>query len=271
MRSNCWASREVSEKPQAVIVTRPGHAGRRLAERIMAHTQRVLWWPAFEIDAAPDPDAARAKLAQLSDYDLALFVSAHAVRATASLLSAPWPRTTMMGADGAATRLAVEVELQPALDVVRVAPNDEDESGSEAFWSTWQAHGYRARRVLLLRATDGREWLAERLASSGAEVDALAVYSRRPHCPSNDDVSQLRQWIAAGIAPATVFSSSEAATALDHQVDASARRWLRSGTAIATHVRIAMRLADDGYARVISATFDDDSIIAKLESIRGSA
>jgi uroporphyrinogen-III synthase len=257
-------------QPVVVIVTRPDDAGRRLAGNITQRGIRAVWWPAFEIAAAPDTEAARSALARLSDYDLALFVSPNAVRAAAALLGAyQWPRGTMIGAVGASTRAAVEAELRPA-DVAVIAPDEEGGSGSEAFWRAWQARSPGVKRVLLLRAQSGRDWLMQRFVESGAVVDVVAVYTRRRHRLSAADVAQLREWIAAGVTPAIVFSSSEAVAALDQQADADARRWLRSGTAIATHSRIAQQLAADGYARVIGATLDDDAIIAKLESIRGS-
>ena len=65
-----------------VIVTRPASAGKRLFDRVIEQGYRALWWPAFDIDAAPDVERARETLARLAGYDLAIFVSMHAVRAT---------------------------------------------------------------------------------------------------------------------------------------------------------------------------------------------
>lgn len=253
---------------EVVIVTRPGGAGQRLTERVTERGHLAAWWPAFDIGSAPDIEAARTALARLADYDLALFVSANAVRATVPLLKAPWPHGTIIGAVGAATRAAVDAELQPA-GATLIAPDDDGDSGSEAFWRAWQAYGARARRVLLLRAADGRDWLTERFIDSGATVDPVATYTRRARQLSLDDVARLRSWVSANVSAVTVFSSSESVTALAQQVDSAAWAWLRRGTAIATHPRIAQRLATEGYARVINATFDDEAIIAKLESIHG--
>ena len=108
---------------------------------------------------------------------------------------------------------------------------------------------------------------SERFAEQGAKVDAVAVYSRRPHCPSSDELQRLHQLAAANEQPATIFSSTEAVAAIDHQIDPAAQAWLRKGIAIACHPRIAAQLSSNGYARVLNATFDDDSIIAQLESI----
>ena len=248
-----------------VIVTRPSAGGRHLFDRLIKRGYRALWWPAFEIGPAPDGKAARATLARLADYDLALFVSVNAVRAAALLLGNPWPVGTAIGAVGAATRAAVEADLRPKLHEPVIAPDVDDESGSEAFWQTWQARGQTARRVLILRAEHGREWLTQRFIETGAQVDAIAVYSRRPYRLSAGDVRQLQDCIDAAVVPMTIFSSSEAIPSLDAQLGASEQAWLRAGTAIATHPRIGEQLRAVGYARVIDATTDDDSVIAKLE------
>ncbi|HYM47378.1 MAG TPA: uroporphyrinogen-III synthase [Burkholderiaceae bacterium] len=250
-----------------IIVTRPSAAGQRLVDSLTERGHRVLWWPAFDIGPAPDVAAAREALSRLASYHLALFVSVNAVRAAGPFLSGDWPRDTAIGAVGPVTRAAVEAELRLDARTTVIAPDIDDESGSEAFWRVWQARGQTATRVLILRAEDGREWLAQRFIATGAHVDAIAVYSRQPHCLSRVDLTQMQDCIDAGVVPTIIFSSSETIATLDAQVTASAQEWLRSGTAICTHPRIGEQLRDAGYARVIDAAVDDDSIIAKLESV----
>ena len=250
-----------------VIVTRPASNGRRLFDRAIKRGYRVLWWPAFDIGVAPDAERARKTLARLADYQLAIFVSGHAVRGARPLLPGAWPARTLIGAVGASTRAAIEAELHPPPGLIVMAQEDDQRSGSEAFWRAWQATGRGAQRVLLLRAEDGRPWLSEHFGQHGAEVDAIAVYTRHSHLLAPGELQQLEQLITGNERPAIIFSSSEAVEALDQQVDSAARAWLRTGTAIACHPRIADQLLSNGYTHVVEATFDDDSIIAKLESI----
>ena len=250
-----------------VIVTRPASSGRRLVDRITEQGHRALWWPAFDIDIAPDVEGARATISRLADYDVAIFVSANAVRAVRLLLNDAWPPATMIGAVGASTCAAIQAELRPDSKLIVTAPSDDSLPGSEAFWLAWQATGRRARRVLIVRAEDGREWLSERFVDAGAEVDAVAVYTRRLHQPSAAELQQLRDAITDDEWPAIVFSSSESVAALDRQIDSAAQAWLRTGAAIACHPRIAEQSLAHGYTRVLNATFDDDSIIATLKSI----
>jgi uroporphyrinogen-III synthase len=252
-----------------VIVTRPAAAGERLTAALRARGHEVAWWPAFEIAPPPDEPAVRAALARLADYDLALFVSPNAVHAVAARLTADWPPATVLGAVGAGTRAAALAELRGARAATVVAPDDADTSGSESFWRTWQASGRRARRVLLLRAASGRDWIVDRLRGVHAEVDALAVYDRRPHRLPEAELARLRGWVAQRRAPVAVVSSAEAVGAVLEQVRAAdgGADWLRGGVAIATHPRIAERLRSSGFDRVEACAAADGDVIGTLESI----
>ena len=213
----------------------------------------------------------RRTLDHLADYDLALFVSPNAVHATAERLAADWPASTVIGAVGASTRDAAAAELPGGGAAVIVAPDDGDESGSEGFWRAWCATGRRARRVLVLRAATGRDWIIDQFRSADAEVDALAVYDRSPHALPEGERSRLLGWMSGGVLPITIVSSAEAVGAILEQVRRveGAAEWLQRGLAIATHPRVAQRLHAAGFANVEVAAADDSAVIGKLESIQG--
>jgi uroporphyrinogen-III synthase len=213
----------------------------------------------------------RRALDHLADYDLALFVSPNAVHATAERMTADWPASTVIGAVGASTREAAVAELRGAGAAIIVAPDDSDESGSEGFWRAWRATGRCARRVLLLRAATGRDWIIDQFRSADAEVDALAVYDRSSHSLPEGDRIRLQGWIARGVTPITIVSSAEAVGAILEQVRRveGAVEWLQRGTAIATHPRVAQRLHMAGFAHVDTCSPDDSAVIGKLESLRG--
>lgn len=252
-----------------VIVTRPAEAGARLLQRLRSAGRDALGWPVFEIGPAPDPEHARRTLGRLSDFDLALFVSPAAVRAATALLDGTWPSTTAIGAVGAATGVAVREILQPSAGTAIISPALDGAAGSEAFWAEWERRGGTARRVLVLRAQQGREWLAERFGVAGATVEGLVVYTRTD--PSADPAarSEVQRSIATSVPAIVVFSSSEAVDALDRQMAGieGARGWLRQGVAIATHERIRDRLLGAGYTHVELSAPDDDAVFARLESL----
>lgn len=249
-----------------VIVTRPAAAGERLQRQLVGRGWDAVWWPAFDIRPAPDVPRALEVLARLERFDLAIFVSPNAVQATAALLGAPWPAGVAIGAVGEATANAVCDVLAPSAEVAIIAPPATAGSGSEAFWSEWTRAGRRANRVLILRAQYGREWLAERFAAAGAEVESLPVYTRAD-CELDGAALELVRRSIAARPPLVVFTSSEAIDALDRQLAAQpgASTWLRSGTALASHARIRERLLAAGYTRVELAPSDDESLMARLE------
>ena len=249
-----------------VVVTRPGAAGRTLADELGRAGQPALWLPAFEFGPAPDEPRARAVLASLAGFDLAVFVSPQAARAAAALLGAPWPAGTAIAVVGAGTRAAVLSSIEGAA-YARVLPaRDRDirGSGSESLWPVLQSMQPRPRRVLLLRAQGGREWLAERLEEAGSAVTPLAVYERLPFAPSAGLRARLAAAAPAGLASA--ISSSEAVDALARMLGDQPDVWqaLRRGLALASHPRIAERLRAAGFERVGVCAPEAGAVIASL-------
>ncbi|MGZ8272521.1 MAG: uroporphyrinogen-III synthase [Burkholderiaceae bacterium] len=254
-----------------VIVTRPAAPGQRLAAALRTHGSDVAWWPAFDILPPVDETAVRRVLGRLSEYDLALFVSPNAVHATAERMIGRWPAGTVIGAVGASTRDTALAELPGAADAPVVAPDDGDESGSEGFWRAWRAGGRSARRVLLLRAATGRDWIVDQLRATDAEVDALAVYDRCPHRLPEGERTRLGLWMQRGDIPVVIVSSAESVGAILEQVRGveGAVEWLQAGRAIATHPRVAQRLQAAGFPNVVTSDTDDLSVIRKLELFQG--
>jgi uroporphyrinogen-III synthase len=241
-----------------LAVTRPQAAGAALADALCAASVDARWVPAFDLLGPADPAAARRALAQLADADLAVFVSPAAVEHTAALLPGPWPVTTAIGAVGGATARAVRTRLALPAGVALVAPEgaaDDVASGSEALAQALAASGRMPRRVLILRAAGGRDWLAEHLAAGGAQVDAVAVYRRQPHACTPAEADWLERRAAAGPLAALVTSSEAVAVA---QAAWPARAWqaLLRGRALATHPRIAAHLSAAGVQDVRTSTLD---------------
>jgi uroporphyrinogen-III synthase len=98
------------------------------------------------------------------------------------------------------------------------------------------------------------------------------VYARADHSLDRLALEVLQRSMVAQRCALTVFASSEAVDALDRQLSAQdgAARWLRTGTALATHERIRDRLLDAGYKRVELTAADDEAVVARLESLRRS-
>ena len=253
----------------AVIVTRPATTGERLRARLQTAGFDACWWPAFELGPAPDEAQARATLARLGDFDLAVFVSPQSVHSVRTLMASPWPRATRIGAVGAATAAVVR-ELLQTEGARLLAPDAADTAGSEAFWFDWVRQGFSSSRALILRAQHGREWLAEQFAAAGTQVESLAVYTRNDCMPTASALAWMQSAMRADSQPVTVFSSSEAVGAFARQLAGivGAVAWAKSGVALATHARIRDRLLSAGYMRVELSAPDDDAVVTRLESLQ---
>jgi uroporphyrinogen III methyltransferase/synthase len=234
------------------LVTKPGEAGAALAAALRAAGATVLHLPAFEIEPPANAAAAHARLAKLDQCDLAIFVSPAAVRATRDLLSGAWPPATRIAAVGAGTAQVVHEALAPAPQTQVIAPaaDGADEApGSEALWPLLRALQPAPRRVLILRAEQGREWLGERLRDAGAEVSVLAVY-RRSTRPWTAYATEAELAAALASAPTIVVTSSEAAHVVRQQIDAIAPAARATVRLVTMHPRIAAALTDAGFAQV---------------------
>ncbi|WP_204267546.1 uroporphyrinogen-III synthase, partial [Escherichia coli] len=63
------------------------------------------------------------------------------------------------------------------------APAQAASLDSEHLWEQLsERRNWAGARVLLLRGDGGRDWLAERLAECGAQVEAVTVYHRAGPC-----------------------------------------------------------------------------------------
>lgn len=234
------------------LVTKPGAAGAALVSALRAAGATALFLPAFEIEPPVDPAAARAQLARLSTFDLAIFVSPAAVRATRDLLRGPWPIEVRIAAVGAGTADSIHdaLALPAAVQVIAPpAPAAEEAPGSEALWPVLRDLVPAPRRVLVLRAEQGREWLGERLRDLGAEVQAIAVY-RRSSRPWTSYVAPAEVEAAVAAAPTIVVTSSEAARIVRENLDAIDPAAAARATLVTMHPRIAAALAAAGFAHV---------------------
>jgi uroporphyrinogen-III synthase len=263
------------QEARGVLVTRPGDAGQRLSAALRDRGQDALWWPAFDLLAPEDAGALQQVTATLPEFDLAIFVSPAAVRGWAQLeLSRSWPSSTAIAAVGHSSLQLVR-ELLPGASAARLiapGPGSSAQAGSEGLWELLQLRLPQPRRVLIVRAESGRDWLAEQLRASGSEVQFACVYRREVHLPGAGEQAVLLAWIDAGVAAVTLVTSSEAVGALDQQLvdSAGARGWLRSGLALCTHPRIAQTLRASGYARVLECEASATDVLAAIAGARAA-
>ena len=160
-----------------ILVTRPRELAQELAALIREAGGEPLLYPALEIRDAADPAPARALLARLREFDLAVFVSPSAVRKAMELAAGVgrpagqlWPAGLRVAAIGGGTRR--ELERRGFRDVM--APAGEEDS--EALLALPEFAGFR--QVAIFRGEGGRELLRDTLAARGARVEYAECYRR---------------------------------------------------------------------------------------------
>lgn len=159
-----------------VLVTRPAAQARLLCSAIRAQGGEALALPLMRIEPlSPDEPGAGVPVS-LAGADLAIFVSANAVRQAFAAVrerSGTWPATLRCLAIGPATQAAL----------ARAGADAQGAAGamdSEALLAHPLLAGPAGRRIVLVKGEGGRELIAARLRELGARVEEWIVYRRRP-------------------------------------------------------------------------------------------
>jgi uroporphyrinogen-III synthase len=161
-----------------VLVTRPAHQAGPLCDRIAAAGGRPVRFPLLAIRDLSDTPAVAARLAQLADYQLAIFISPNAVELGLRAINRhgglpPGLKLACVGR-GSARTLAQRLGREP--DIVPETRYD-----SEGLLALPALQAVAGQRILILRGEGGRELLADTLRRRGAQVDYLELYRRE--CP----------------------------------------------------------------------------------------
>lgn len=185
-----------------ILVTRPRAQAEGLARRIEVLGGKAFRFPTIEILPARNPDSVRARLLRLEDFHIAVFVSTNAVEHALALLAAErLPPGLMLAAPGAATARELAAHGYP--DVLTPA----DRETSEGLAALPAMTAVRDRRIAILRGEGaGRDWLAETLASRGADVRYIECYRR---LPTDANPAPLREALDAGDIQAIIATSVE--------------------------------------------------------------
>ena len=218
-------------KGVGVLVTRPEHQALHLCQLIEAEGGAAVRYPALDIRPRPDRAAVRAAVGPADRYDLAVFVSANAVRYGADLLGDR--RDLPIAAIGQATAAALNAAGY------RVSLMPEEGADSESLLALPQLADLSGQRVLIVRGPGGRELLFEALTSRGAHVQYAEVYTREAAYPSLERKGEIEAlWRQGGIKAYTA-TSVEILEALVGIVTARCRELMHSTSLVTGSGRIA--------------------------------
>jgi uroporphyrinogen III methyltransferase/synthase len=159
----------------SILITRPREKGNdHLADKLREKGAEVLFQPAIAISDPPDWQPLDDALARLHSFDWLVFSSGNGVRYFFERLYATGRDVRQLG----------------GVKIAAIGPNTADELGCYGLKADLVPVEFRAEsladalaaqaagwRFLLVRASRGREVLAERLAAAGASVEQAVAYS----------------------------------------------------------------------------------------------
>ncbi|HEY2894897.1 MAG TPA: uroporphyrinogen-III C-methyltransferase, partial [Pirellulales bacterium] len=183
-----------SDRPlsgQRIVVTRPAHQSSEFMLALSNLGALVLSQPAIEIGPPDDWAPVDAALAAIADFDWLVFSSINGVRALLDRLLAKRDLRALGGMRLAAIGPGTADELARYHLRADLVPSD---YRAESLAAALAQAAAPASRFLLVRASRGREILAEELSRHAAEVKQVIVYSSRDVLEPDPEVfDQLRE------------------------------------------------------------------------------
>jgi uroporphyrinogen-III synthase len=157
-----------------ILVTRPAHQAEALSRLIAERGGAAIRLPTLAISAMDDPCPIRNTLAHLDRFQWLVFISANAVTMHSYYMDDGKinSQSTKIAAIGQATAQALTLA---GLSVDLVPENGYN---TEALLAMPEMQQIDGQNCLIVRGTGGREELAAKLRSRGANVEYLDVYKR---------------------------------------------------------------------------------------------
>ena len=242
-----------------VLVTRPAHQAEGLCQRIEQLGGRAIRFPVLEITAPHDGRPLEECVAQLDDFDIAIFISANAVEhaLTCILAQRDWPvavRTAVIGRRSAEAleNFGVQVDLCP-----------QEHFNSEALLELDALQDVTGLRVLIFRGNGGREYLADTLRERGAQVEYVEAYRRSR--PDTDSTVLVDAWRAGEIDVVQV-NSVESLENLFAMLDDEGKALLRDTPLLVVSERMLPVAGRMGFRSppVLAANATDDAVLDAL-------
>lgn len=240
-----------AEGPRIAILTRPAGRNEALAGRLRAAGWQACILPALEIHPL---SVAAEDLPRPSAYDLVVFVSGNAARQYLDQLAradgaADWPPAVSVATVGPASAQSLRETGRFGVNTTVLHPDESAPShDSEALWRVLEALPQLPARVLVVRGTQGRDWLGDKLQAHGARVTRHAAYRRQPAGWTPEQLGALRRWADAGVTATWLVTSGEGADAICGQLNAAGLAgWWRRCRFVVTHPSLAARLPSPGH------------------------
>jgi uroporphyrinogen III methyltransferase / synthase len=241
---------------ETVLVTRPEHQVESTATKLRELGASILMQPAIEISAPSDWSQVDAAVGRLSQFDWLVFSSINGVHYFMQ-------RLLTLGNDlrslGGIRIAAIGPATVGALAEYHLTADARPESSyhAESLAATL-APNAAGKYFLLIRASRGREVLAEALSAAGAEVTQIVAYeSRNVVTPNAEVLAALRE---GRIAWTTVTSSAIARSLVGMFGEVLRHTQLAAISPLTAEV-----LTELGYSpAIVAETYTTDGIVAAI-------
>ncbi|NYT23315.1 uroporphyrinogen-III synthase [Alcaligenaceae bacterium] len=263
-----------------VFLTRPRGRNGSVPARLRALGMSVHELPVLEL-----LPLVPSVLPRPGDYDVVVFVSRYAAQRYLQLLAAAddnpplWPAGTVAATVGASSARALgRSGAVPAACIVH-PPADAPAQDSETLLALLLEKDTPLGRVLIVRGSQGREWLGRALEARGARVDFLPVYERVPAAWPPDAEATLSAALSRPAHSVFLLTSSEGVRELSRRLDELNLRdgWPHAAFVV-IHERIGATLQSvlastpgTSVRRLELCTPDDDSIVQAIQAAAASA
>ncbi len=262
---------DASSQAPAVIITRPFHQSQHLAEKLQDAGRQVNIFPLFEIEALavnPELDAA---IHELTHFAMVIFVSPNAVDAWFRRVAEAtwrWPSTVAIGVVGGASRQALYNHGVDQTEVRIVSPIDTERTDSETLLAALDIEALRGKKVLLVRAESGREFLADALSEQQIEVLPVAAYRRLVPDFDQEKKTKLQQYLSHECdwvitSSAVLHTLLNWCSQLDQQ---NAVVKMQQQHIVVPHFRIAEMARKLGFKHISLTASGDEKLLLALQS-----
>ncbi len=243
-----------------VLITRPEGSAEKLAHLITAQGGHPLKYPVLKIMLKDECPSMQHTLSNLSNFDLAVFVSVHAVRSFVAGLARGnkrLPELLKIAAIGPTTAAELELQDYPVNYLPLGSVN------SEGLIRTLGELNLSGRKVVIFGGQSGRGILPEYLSEVGAAVTEVESYRRMPNPDLPNQV--LDQWLIDGRRLLTLTSVEVLQQLLDKAPATLCDQVLRSDVAVLSE-RIAKVCVERGFSGQVSVaeSSDDQGLLEAL-------
>ena len=254
-----------------IVVTRPQKQNVKLQKQLLEFLREhgietpVVSLPLIEIVPQSSPNHAFAIYEALNRTDWISFVSPNAFLMTHQLLKQhnfSWPTHLKIAVVGGGTEARI-LESGIAFEKM-VKPHDTSSWDSEGRWHALEEvqANWNGVKMVMIHGDGGRNFLAEKLADSGAVIQEFSVYRRE--CLSIQDSAW--QQINPNEQSVWVFNSSQAADFLLQGLQQLTinPQFLKNQMAIVSHHRILEKIHQIGFVNTKFIEPGDENLMKEL-------